>query len=299
MSKITFLFLVIFYLLLTLFAGGVSLSTFQEMQVCLFFVLILGIPHGAIDNILYLSKHKISKLRFYTIYLAIIALNVLFWLWLPSLALLSFLLLSAYHFGQSQFTNYFQKEPIGLAMFYIVWGIALLSGLVYFNIEATYQLLLTIDGLATPAKIQLTLATQWILIATASLTLLTLLFFGIKRYLPWEKILLEGILFLLMQVSFFLFPLLIGFTLYFIVLHSIKVLQDEYRYLIAQKIVRSLQNFVKLLLPLSLVSIVGVLLIFGLIYLQWIPISYVFAFLILISSITVPHAYVMKVFYKA
>ncbi|MEM9981383.1 MAG: Brp/Blh family beta-carotene 15,15'-dioxygenase [Bacteroidota bacterium] len=299
MSKITFLFLVIFYLLLTLFAGGISLSSFQEMQVCLFFVLILGIPHGAIDNILYFSKHKVSKLRFYTIYLAIIALNVLFWLWLPGLALLSFLLLSAYHFGQSQFTNYFRKESAGLTIFYSVWGVALLSGLVYFNTEATYQLLTTIEGLNTPSKMQLALATQGMLITTATFTLLILLLLGIKRYLPWEKVLLEGILFFLMQISFFLFPLLIGFTLYFIVLHSIKVLQDEYRYLIAQKIVRSLQNFVKLLLPLSLVSIVGVLIIFGLIYLQWIPISYVFAFLILISSITVPHAYVMKVFYKA
>ena len=72
---------------------------------CLF-ILIAGLPHGAYDiyiiRALYPGKPFALALGGY---LALIVLSVFFWLYAPSLFLVSFLLYSAYHFGDSDQPN--------------------------------------------------------------------------------------------------------------------------------------------------------------------------------------------------
>lgn len=63
----------------------------------------VGVPHGALDGYL-LHSHSDSKRGTFALllaYLGIALACVLFWWWQPTLALLSFLLLSLYHFGRS------------------------------------------------------------------------------------------------------------------------------------------------------------------------------------------------------
>lgn len=78
------------------------------VQFALFGVILLsiGIPHGAIDHLI--SNPKIDRKglgRFLLIYLTLIAAYLSIWYFLPILALIAFLAMSAYHFGQSHFIS--------------------------------------------------------------------------------------------------------------------------------------------------------------------------------------------------
>lgn len=92
-------------------------------------------------------------------------------------------------------------------------------------------------------------------------------------------------------------PIIIGFTLYFVILHSLKVLNEEYRFLKASGVTQSLMGFIKLLTPFSLISLMGLFMLFGLIEFGILNISFGYCVLIMISSITLPHVFVMDKFY--
>ena len=155
MTKAIFIFIVCLLLgtPLVFWAGTISVS--DQLVFCLPLLLLLGIPHGAIDNILYQRSRQISNLKFIGVYLVFVGLNIAFWLLLPSLAYLLFLLLSAYHFGQSQFSHYFKKQNIAAQALYLFWGIALLSSYVLFNLEEIHLVMATYDEFGQFAPLHL------------------------------------------------------------------------------------------------------------------------------------------------
>ncbi|WP_332914093.1 Brp/Blh family beta-carotene 15,15'-dioxygenase [Algoriphagus boritolerans] len=75
-----------------------------QFSLVVIILLSVGIPHGAIDHLI--SNPQIDKnglVKFLIIYLSLIAAYLTFWYFLPVLALIAFLIMSAYHFGQSHF----------------------------------------------------------------------------------------------------------------------------------------------------------------------------------------------------
>ncbi len=69
-------------------------------------ILIAGIPHGALDHIVAkqnsnLQNHSFSNTRFYLTYVSRMALYGICWYFFPSFALLLFIVLSAFHFGET------------------------------------------------------------------------------------------------------------------------------------------------------------------------------------------------------
>jgi Brp/Blh family beta-carotene 15,15'-monooxygenase len=132
------------------------------------------------------------------------------------------------------------------------------------------------------------------------LTIIMLLINILKKRLTAEQFALELIVFTLILFSFYVFPLIIGFTLYFSILHSLKVLQEEYKF-VEKLYDRSLSflAFGKLLFPYTTISVFGMGIIYLLSELNFLPeLSFGYLLLILISSITLPHAFVMDRFYK-
>ena len=101
----------------------------------------------------------------------------------------------------------------------------------------------------------------------------------------------------LVLICFFLMPLLIGFTLYFVILHSFKVLREEFNFLLSDQKVHSFKSFMAMITPFTLLSIFGIAFLFGLIYFDIFNMSYGYCLLIVISSITLPHVFVMDNFY--
>ena len=95
-------------------------------------ILLLGIPHGAIDHVLFFKKRKMSQLKFYSYISGISFLFVILWHILPVISLILFLLISAFHFGESQFADIFFKKSLRF-IFYFFWDYVYLSTLMYYN----------------------------------------------------------------------------------------------------------------------------------------------------------------------
>ena len=113
-----------------------------------------------------------------------------------------------------------------------------------------------------------------------------------------QQLMNEIFLLILIHITFYLFPITISFTLYFIFLHSIKVLKQEFDYLKSLQSNLNLHNFIKLLCPHTILSIVFLVIFLLLMNFEFINIS-VFLFSIIgISVITLPHAIIMTNFYN-
>jgi Brp/Blh family beta-carotene 15,15'-monooxygenase len=298
MTKATFVFIscVLLSLPLVLSAGQISIET--QLLICTPFILILGIPHGAIDNTLYLRNNTISNTAFISSYLVLIAANIAIWIFLPALAYLIFLLLSAYHFGQSQFSHHFSKTSIAEQALFLFWGGSLLTGFVYFNHAEISSIINNNIEFSVFRNIHGLDLTLYLLVALSTLTLFLLGVLFVRKLIKLEAILMEILVLLLVMASFYLMQLLIGFSLYFIILHSFKVLREEYNFLKKEEITSSLFDFTKLIAPFTILSIFGILFLYGLIYFDFLGLSYGYGLLVIISSITLPHVFVMNRFYN-
>ncbi len=297
MTKAIFTFITALLLLTPIISmfGGVSLE--WQLMVCLPFLLLLGIPHGAIDHVLYRKRHCIANGPFIGRYLLVVGANIVLWMLFPPAAYAAFLFLSAFHFGQSQFSHYNVHRHRFFPLLQLTWGLTVLSGLVAFNwgeVQATLQAYPDFQGLSIVHHPEATLA---ISILSLSITVAFLISLVKNAYVSLSDALMEFLVLGLILVGFYLLPLVIGFTLFFVILHAFKVLQEEYEVLRTDGTVRSPLQFVRMVTPFTLFSIAGIALAFAAIYLHVFPFSYGYGLLIIISSITLPHAFVMNRFY--
>jgi Brp/Blh family beta-carotene 15,15'-monooxygenase len=274
-----------------------DMDVVTQLIICAPVILILGIPHGAIDNVLFFGNSRQNSLAFISTYLAIIAGNVLIWMVLPLFAYVLFLILSAYHFGQSQFLHYFKKDTWEMKSLYLLWGISLLSGLIYFNhaemVWVSQNKGFEFFEAAHPKRLM-----GFIFILSTGLTVFNLFWLLMQKQLSLKVFFLELLVLALVVSTFYFLPMIIGFTLYFIILHSYKVIQEVYGILAQKRQVNSKKHFIRLLFPFSVLTIVGIFLLYVITSVDWVPFTFGFAFLIAISSITLPHAVVMDRFYK-
>ena len=106
----------------------------QKNQYILLIVLVLliGLPHGATDFLLFrrlrgpgLSKQQI--IRFFLFYLGSVSGFLGCWLFFPLIALLLFLVISCYHFGQSNW-QYAQLPRWITYILNLAWGAFALGG---------------------------------------------------------------------------------------------------------------------------------------------------------------------------
>lgn len=274
-----------------------GIDTRTQNIVSILGILLLGIPHGAIDNLLYLEKSTMSPFRFYAFYLGFLGINVVGWLLFPVVFFILFLALSAYHFGQSQFSDHLQGNKLLKIGTYFTWGFSVILAFAIFNLDeltsiiqqevdlTSFQPLLNPSGL-----LQLFLGSTVVWIAIMVLAILkkeiTMRYFS-------SELLILGFLFLV-AYSFSFLP---GFALFFIVIHSLKVLQSEFNHFFKQSSLKNLLEFIYKLLPLTLVSMVGLAFVVLMIQQEYIRLSIPLLMLIAISSITLPHVFVMEKFY--
>lgn len=297
MTRTIFIFIASLLLLFPLVYAVGEISVQDQLLFCTPFLLILGIPHGAIDNVLYLRKKQDQNLRFIGIYLFVIALNVAVWLILPQLAYVLFLLLSAYHFGQSQFSHYLKKPKTKHLIIYLSWGLSVLSGLIFFNLHEIHLIMNDFSEFDQFRALHESNLMTGVFYSSTAITSLSLVLFTTKKLIKVETLVMESLVLVLILASFYLLPFIIGFSLYFVILHSLKVLREEYGFLIEEKDVKSVIGFTKLVAPFTLFSLFGIALLFGMIYFEIISLPYGYLLLIVISSITLPHVFVMNRFY--
>ena len=297
MTKFSFIYLVLIYLLFAVYTYFGEINFEYQTIGCFLLILLFGIPHGAIDHIVYRTQNNISNLKFFSFYLSLIISYTVCWFIFPKLCLILFLLLSAYHFGESQFSE-FKFNSIPKKLTSIFCGIVVISSLIYYNQTELVKLSnMYIDTQVFSSIFK----DPFIEIAFYSSSVLFLLFVLFEFLFHSNKLDdLFTILFemILIHVTFYLFSVLIGFTLYFIFLHSLKVLKQEYQFL--KKNTSNLRptEFVKMLLPFTALSVLFLIVFYVCILTGLLDVS-TFLFLVVgISVITLPHVFIMANFYN-
>ncbi|HKK40157.1 MAG TPA: Brp/Blh family beta-carotene 15,15'-dioxygenase [Cryomorphaceae bacterium] len=297
MNKITFVFISCFFILLALYSGVSEFNTTIQVVPAIAFIALLGIPHGAIDHILFLEKSSWSPVVFYIFYLGLIGLYVILWLMAPAASMALFLALSAYHFGQSQFADLKLSRKLK-PILYFSWGSTVLSGLIYFNRAEIAEIARSNEEMANLSAVMDPNLYLVLLIASA-VVVTGVLGFGLsQKILSVERAAIEVFVMGLIQFSFIAFPILTAFTLFFVVIHSLKVLSDEYDFMLNLRSRFSVGLFLKLLLPYTVLSLFGSALLLFIAYMGWLPISNLLLVFILISVLTLPHSIVMEGFYR-
>ena len=227
MNLFTFIYLVGIYIILNLFQGFKHIELEDQLIYCSFFILIIGIPHGAIDHVLLLKKREISKLKFYAIYFGLIIGFFLMWHLSIIYSLIFFLIISAFHFGESQFSDIKLRAPLK-NLFFFLWGFLLLFTLIFYNVEELNKITLFFDDTLELESVYDRNKILILFYITNISTFLLMLYFAIIKKIKIERFFSELFLLLLIHITFYLFPFIIGFTLYFVALHSLKVMNDEF-----------------------------------------------------------------------
>lgn len=270
-----------------------------QMGISFALIALVGIPHGALDHILYKQNSRKSSLRFYSFYLGCMALFVASWLLFPLISLISFILISAYHFGQSQFSEVRFRADHMHKVLYLSWGMTTLSALFYFNSSELATLLGAYNDTFS-LKVFFNESIQLSLLLISGIgTAILLIRANAKNYISVRRFNHELIILGMILFAFVMLPLVLGFTLYFCIIHSMKVLSEEYLHVKKIHKVRTVFSFVKLLTPFTLISLFGIAVLFYLQQLGVLGLSEFMLAMVLVSMVTLPHSIVMESFYNS
>ena len=264
-----------------------GLESSYSILLFLIIMLSIGIPHGSVDHIIAFINPKArkfdSKLVFYLTYLSLIIINIFLWALSPFFGLLLFLIISCYHFGETQVIGYNSTKN---KLLNFVVGANILLSLFLNNIFELQDILYILPQFA---ELDLSAFDNvFFLLISVAVLMLSIINFEIKRKIPlYAEI-------TILYMVFFHTDLLTSFALYFGFCHSLPMLMLEYKEFENENFI----IFYLKTLPFTILSI-----IFGFLLYQFNNdlltsdnlILFVF---IVISSLTLPHVFIMKDFVK-
>lgn len=263
-------------------------------------IMVLGIPHGATDHVIYnvIKKKSIdpaTTFSFLAQYLGIIGLYVILWYFFPLLSLVLFIGISAYHFGETQF-EYLGLNSFLTHLLYVSWGLLILGTLLGVHIIEVTALLQPLTGYPELYS-WLAMYQTPLVLSLLSLTLFTL-FFNRRVSRDTSFLLKEIGELIILAVLFFNSSLLIGFAMFFAFWHSRDAVMIQVREFRALRPAFSLREFMRLALPFTLLSALGIALLLVVFNYFSTPIPEVTLFFVMISLLTMPHMFIIARFYR-
>ena len=261
-------------------------------------LVLVGIPHGAIDHIIHFRSIKPTRIHlilFYGQYLALILIVALAWYFYPIYAFMIFMIISAYHFGQSQLF-YLKASSWWKHTIFFSWGSTVLSSLVYFNFDECYRIFHSFDLLNTAAWLTpyfSKVTFLFFLLVTAAT--MAMLFY--RKWITLSQLFFEVILLGLLLFSAYHTTAVFTFSLYFGIWHAFGSLLLEYTSL--RDSFHSVISFVWRLIPYTLVAVTMSVVVYYVVGNYFTDISEYMIFIIIISALTLPHLFIMNKLYKS
>ena len=251
MEKINFKHSIIFFNFCILVSPVYLIMNFEPVIYCLFLILILGISHGALDNI---KGAKLLKLfgyknivSFYITYVLISSFIIIFWLIFPNTVLLLFLVVAAYHFGKEDTVFSFKRKFLISECLFFLKGSAVIIAPLLLKREETNEIFEILNFNVFAAQF----FKNEFLIFMLCLSFLSSLYISKKETLDLKSIMIMDF-FSLIILNLFLSPIL-AFTLYFCFLHSIRH-SISLIFELDKSFKSGLKKFIKKAIPLTIIT---------------------------------------------
>ncbi|MFV8366255.1 Brp/Blh family beta-carotene 15,15'-dioxygenase [Flavobacterium sp. XS1P27] len=266
------------------------LSTKIQIMLGFFLIFTFGILHGANDLLLIknikATKESNSWFKILGYYVVVVLIGALLFYIIPQLALLLFILISAYHFGEQQWQDLLDAFPKWFQMvFQFLYGFIILQLLFVFHSSEVQSIILKIANIKIPS-----------LYFDLLLQISSAAFIGLSAYLYWKlekirrKLLLEFFYLVLFAILFKSSSLIWGFAIYFVLWHSIPSIIDQIKFLNGSFSIKYFITYCKTAGIYWLLSIVGITLIYYMCKEEQLFNALFFSFL---AAITFPHALVI------
>lgn len=278
-----------FMIIVTFFLFWISIQFGEVIEdtIAYIFVLSLGIIHGANDlNILQKKKtHQSTFLKSLSIYLFIILCCVISYWIAPILSILTFILLSAYHFGEQHLEKKVPPSFKFKGLIYILYGLVIFALLFHENITDVNMVLLNL------ADFEITVAIVRYAVAISFMGLVSfLIFLHYKSYdlkmNYFKELLYLFVLFLVFKTS----SLIFGFAVYFVFWHSIPSIADQIRYLFGKHSTTAVTSYFKAAFFYWILSIISLIIGYYILDAQ----LFNSALFLILFAVTAPHTWVMK-----
>jgi Brp/Blh family beta-carotene 15,15'-monooxygenase len=206
--------------IITSFAGlwlTSYLSDTNQLIFGFFLIFTFGILHGANDLVLinqFESKKKTTFIKIIVSYVVIVISSVILFTVLPVLALIMFLLVSGYHFGEQHWASLIETKSNFRKLFELIYGLFIIIVLLYINAEEVSKIIFEITNFNLPYS--------YFSIATIVISILLFIaaYVMTLKVRDFKNNILEQLFYLVVLIVIFKSSSLIwGFTIYFIFWH--------------------------------------------------------------------------------
>ena len=266
-------------------------SIWTQNLLALIGILSLGILHGANDLKIIAKKSSFQSksyhFKFFVLYILVVLLGIVFFLYIPKIALLSFVLISCYHFGEQHWNGRF-NDKLNSFLFYFSYGSIVFSLLFTLQYASSSEIIFQISSVRIPY--------QFFLISLTISFFVFILFIlksKMKLYTFIFEFLLLGVLALLFSKS----TLLFGFGLYFVLWHSLPSLNSQLSYIYNNKTKHPFIQYIKSALVYWILALIGLSVFYF--YVDVSETQYLSIFFSFLAAITFPHAVVMGLMFQS
>jgi beta-carotene 15,15'-dioxygenase len=265
-------------------------------------ILILGIPHGAADLLVATNnkekRNKVfSKIKFLSVYLFRLVLFALVLYFFPLIGNITFIFFAAFHFGETDLHKFKTDTLLG-KLLVVCYGLIILSVILLTHFKEVILLMLEYESGKKYLNFINAIDTHHNLIIFSIFAIFfTALFLYIQRF-KIEKNLITIVFLKLILILYIVYnlPMLLGFTFYFVVWHSILSIYRIVGYL-KQKSINTTTIIAKQISLYSILAVFG-LGIFGYTTFIFFNISSIVVYIFLgLAVLTAPHMQVMHEMY--
>lgn len=281
----------------------IPVDTNTQFFVFLIGILLLGVPHGAADLLVASQnaasvKQSFSKFKFLAVYISrLFAFSAILW-FLPVAGNLLFILFAAYHFGETDLHK-FKTNTLTGKLFVVSYGLLILSVIVLHHFEEVNPLFQMFNaGKTNTALINWIEVNRYKIISASGILFFTTTFIYFLRNNNTDAKDKGEFLVHFAIILFILFklPMLLGFTFYFVVWHSVLSLNNIAKYLQKENAYPK-KIITRQIVQYSLLAIGGIGL-FGLTGFMFVSNNAMVGYLFLgLAVLTAPHMQIMHDMY--